>query len=256
MRFGRVEIDRFYSDGYVVLRGVFREREIDVLRRAFSRLERSAANLGDTRDHRGSRFVLDRDPDGSVRIRRIVWCAGAEPVLGAFGSDRRLLRPAAELLGSDALDHLICQAHFKLPGDEVEFPWHQDSRHRRYGTAEWSDVNGRGSYVQTVLAIDPVRADNGPLRLIPGSCRWGHVDEGDDRLATRIDPRESIAPDMDPGDVLLFGPYTVHGSSANRSPRPRRILINGFAYPGANRRVYPGCGTGRALRCPRPARRA
>jgi hypothetical protein len=48
--------------------------------------------------------------------------------------------------------------------------------------------------------------------------------------------------------VLLFGPYTFHRSLPNRSTRPRRVFINGFAHPGANSRVYPGDGAGRTLR--------
>ncbi|HEY6322362.1 MAG TPA: hypothetical protein VJA16_12460 [Thermoanaerobaculia bacterium] len=40
-----------------------------------------------------------------------------------------------------------------------EFEAHQDSEHRRYGTAEWRDVGGRGSYVQSVVAIDDSTPD-------------------------------------------------------------------------------------------------
>jgi hypothetical protein len=47
--------------------------------------------------------------------------------------------------------------------------------------------------------------------------------------------------------VLFFGPYAVHGSTSNESKYSRRVLINGYAYPGANGRVYPGEGSGRRL---------
>jgi ectoine hydroxylase-related dioxygenase (phytanoyl-CoA dioxygenase family) len=50
------------------------------------------------------------------------------------------------------------------------------------------------------------------------------------------------------GSVLFFGPYAIHGSTPNESAVPRRVLINGYAYPGANGRVYPGEGSGRTLR--------
>jgi ectoine hydroxylase-related dioxygenase (phytanoyl-CoA dioxygenase family) len=52
---------------------------------------------------------------------------------------------------------------------------------------------------------------------------------------------------MEPGSVLLLGPYTVHGSKPSRSKHARRVFINGYAYPGANRRVYPGKGAGRKV---------
>jgi len=39
----------------------------------------------------------------------------------------------------------------------------------------------------------------------------------------------------------------VHGSGPNEGTTPRRVLINGYAHPGANHRVYPGEGAGRRL---------
>ena len=42
-------------------------------------------------------------------------------------------------------------------------------------------------------------------------------------------------------------PYTAHASFENTSESYRRVFINGYAYPGANARVYPGDGAGRTL---------
>jgi ectoine hydroxylase-related dioxygenase (phytanoyl-CoA dioxygenase family) len=61
-------------------------------------------------------------------------------------------------------------------------------------------------------------------------------------------PEESaVTLTMEPGDALFFGPYVFHASEPNRGRSPRRALINGYASPGANRRVYPGRGSGRLL---------
>jgi hypothetical protein len=228
---------------------VFTDAEVERMREAFDRLESAAARLGETGVHRGSLFVLDRGPEGHppVRIQRIVWCGAAEPVLSRFGMDPRLVEPAAQLIGSSAMHQLINQAHFKLPGDGVEFPWHQDSTHRRHGTPEWVDVNGRGSYVQTVLALDDITPDNGPLEFLPGSCRLGHVADSHGKLPEGLDPSTAVAPTMRRGGVVVFGPYTFHRSLPNRSTSPRRVLINGFAHPLANTRVYPGEGAGRRV---------
>jgi ectoine hydroxylase-related dioxygenase (phytanoyl-CoA dioxygenase family) len=49
------------------------------------------------------------------------------------------------------------------------------------------------------------------------------------------------------GSVLFFGPYTAHASFENTSMTLRRVLINGYAYPGANHFKYPGEGSGRVL---------
>jgi len=246
-------VESFFEQGFVLLPDVFAPADIAQMRAAFERLLEMAATLGDSGMHRGSQFVLQRAEASShepeVRIHRIVWCGAAEPVLSRFGMDPRLLAMAAQLLGSSEMNQLINQAHFKQPGDGIEFPWHQDSTHRRYGQQDWRDVNGRGSYVQTVTAIDPIDEYNGPLRLLPGSCKLGHVSRAPDgQLPAGLDQRDAIAATMTAGSVLLFGPYTYHSSPPNRSDRPRRIFINGFASPGANSRVYPGEGAGRLVR--------
>lgn len=247
------QVEAFFARGFVVEPDVFGPDEVDAMRAAFDRLEAAARGLGETQTHRGAQFVVDRIGEGAdagVRIHRIVWCGAAEPVLSEYGKDPRLLAMASELLGSTAMSQLINQAHFKIPGDGVEFPWHQDSTHRRFGQGEWIDVNEKGSYVQTVVALDDVTEENGPLLFIPGSCTLGHLDlPADGTLPPAVaDPKTAVAATMSAGSVLLFGPYTIHSSRPNRSDRRRRAFINGFAYPGANSRVYPGEGAGRVVR--------
>ena len=63
----------------------------------------------------------------------------------------------------------------------------------------------------------------------------------------RVPEERAVTLTMEPGDVVMFGPYTFHSSEPNRSDHPRRALINGYAARGANRRVYPGRGSGRLL---------
>jgi ectoine hydroxylase-related dioxygenase (phytanoyl-CoA dioxygenase family) len=158
------------------------------------------------------------------------------------------------------MDHLLNQAHFKRPRDGVVFDWHQDIQHRDKGNGTWTDVNGSGSFVQTVIVLDEMTSDSGPLVFISGSSKWGRLDfdkrggsnppqaKGRGARFRRDDAAVTIA--AQPGDTLFFGPYTIHASSENTSDRYRRILINGYASPGANRRVYPGDGAGRRLIAP------
>jgi ectoine hydroxylase-related dioxygenase (phytanoyl-CoA dioxygenase family) len=244
------EIDSFFSIGYVVRPQLFSGEEVSQMREAFDRLQQTASRLAGTCMHRGAQFVVSPAGPGQprMRIHRVVWCGAAEPVLSAFGRDLRLLRMAAQLLGSSRMNQLINQAHFKLPHDGVEFPWHQDSVHRRYGRGEWQDANGRGSYVQTLVAVDDMTEENGPLQFLPGSCRLGHCGLPEGQLPeAESDPGRPATVTMRAGDVALFGPYVFHRSLPNRSSSPRRAFINGFAYPGANARLYPGRGAGRLL---------
>jgi hypothetical protein len=250
------EIHDYFEIGWIVRRGLFRADEVARMQACFDELEKIAGELPETGLHRGAHFVLG-DKRGRKVLKRIVWAGGCRPYLLAIGGDARLTVPSAQLLRSHAMDHLLNQAHFKRPRDGVVFDWHQDIQHRDKGDGMWTDVNGCGSFVQTLIVLDEMTPDSGPLQFIPGSSKWGRVDFGDGAggkppQATNGTAREADAVTISaqPGDTLFFGPYTAHASFENTSDRYRRVLINGYASPGANRRVYPGDGAGRRLFTP------
>ncbi|MBP9708844.1 MAG: phytanoyl-CoA dioxygenase family protein [Oligoflexales bacterium] len=236
----------FERDGYLHVKNLFSLDEIERLKTIYARMQNVAQQMETPQNYAGSYFVVE-----GKKIHRIVWCAGVEPQLLSISDDERLILPAAQILGSCQLNQLICQAHFKIPGDGVIFPMHQDSENRGYGTADWKDVNGGGSYLQTVLALDPMTEENSPILVWPGSHKQGHVYlEKNENRQQYVDETKIRMACMEPGDLLMFGPYFIHGSGENNSTKPRRILINGYAYPGANRRIYPGCGLGRRIDIP------
>lgn len=273
------QIDEFYTTGFLIVPDFFKQDEVAEMRDGFDRLQSKASQLKGITEHEGSLYVVEPAPDDRpypVLIHRIQWVGASEPIFRRYGEDPRILQLASDILGSDDMNHLVNQVHFKLPKDGIEFPWHQDSQFRRYGTQYWNDVNGKGSFVQIATAIDAMDEGNGPLQFIPQSCKWGHL--GLDKMSnlkerlglpvneevnteTRlnvtydvseeaqqyIDPSKAVSLTLEPGDVALFGPYTIHRSLPNESDRPRRLFINGYSYPGANHRKYEGDGAGRLL---------
>ena len=250
------EVHGFHENGWILKKALFERDEVERMRACFEALEQLASGLTETGLCDGSYFVLG-DRNGEQVIKRVVWAGAAQPYLLEIGADRRLTIPAAQLLDSDTMEQLLCQAHFKRPHDGVVFGWHQDIQHRDKGGGTWRDVNGRGSYVQTLIAIDEMTADSGPLKFVAGSSRWGRVDFGDHdyddpgypaRRPPQFRDQDIVTIMAKPGDTLFFGPYTAHASFENTSSSYRRVLINGYAYPGANSREYPGEGAGRVLR--------
>lgn len=231
-------IDAFYSQGFCHIPAVFNAAEMDAIDAAAERLHALAVEAssgpreGSTLLFNGSRITFGAD---GRAVRHIAFSGNAEPALLRFGRHPRILEIAAAILNVGEFDHLINQVHYKRPGSAVVFDWHQDSQHRNVAGGGFVDVDGRGSYVQIALAIDDATAENGPLEFIPGSNKLGHL--GAD-LPNRVDLSQRVAPMIKRGDVAAFGPFTVHGSEANRSQKSRRVFINGFAYPGANQRDY------------------
>jgi hypothetical protein len=249
-----LQLHAYHRDGFLLIPSVFTPSEISTIHSAFLRLNERSQSLTQDATIETSRFVVRPAPETSeyaMATHRVVWAGGAEPVLDRFGHDSRLLRFASSILETETIVQLINQAHFKYPGDGVAFPWHQDSKHRRQGTDRFRDLNGKGSFVETITAIDPMTLDNGPLEVLVGSHIAGHLGDGDGyaaQLPELLKQYESKTIVMDAGDVLLVSPFTTHRSLPNMGSTSRFAYLNGFALPGANRRIYPGCGLGRFRR--------
>ena len=254
-RLAEHEVDDFFDRGWIHKPALFSADEVATMCRSFDRLETMAAGMERTGDLDGSHFVLGENAGRQV-IKRVVWAGGSQPDLLRVGTDPRLLEPSAQLLGTPVMHQLLSQAHFKRPGDGVVFGWHQDIQHRDKGNGTWIDVNGRGSFVQTLIVLDSMSADSGPLQFVPGSPAWGRVDFGEHDYDDPQQARRKLKDFEDcaavtilakPGDTLFFGPYTAHASFENTSDAYRRVFINGYACPGANFRKYPGSGSCRRV---------
>lgn len=250
------QVDEYFNLGWTVIPNLFSESECIKMRECFNALAVIADSIKTTQMFEGSYFVLGNGEKNETIIKRVVWAGGAQSYLLDIGSDKRILTPVGQLLGIKEFDQLLNQAHFKRPGDKVIFDWHQDLQHRDKGPGTWFDINGTGSYVQTALTVDEMTKENGPLLFMPGSSKWGKVDFGnsDDydfdskdylkRMPSGFDESKVVTITAPAGSLLLFGPYTAHASFENKTNTSRRVLINGYAYPGANHRIYPGSGKG------------
>jgi ectoine hydroxylase-related dioxygenase (phytanoyl-CoA dioxygenase family) len=159
------------------------------------------------------------------------------PACAAIASDRRLLEIAAEILG--ATPHPYRATLFdKSPDSNWLVVWHQDtvlpveSRDDRRGWGPWSVKEGidyahaparaLGKVVALRLHLDDSTAENGPLRVLPGTHTRGVLsDDAIHDLASTVVPVD--CPVLR-GGVLAMRPLLVHASSKSQSPKPRRVL--------------------------------
>lgn len=45
---------------------------------------------------------------------------------------------------------------------------------------------------------------------------------------------EAVPLTLNPGDLIIWHPYLIHGNNAEKFAVKKILFINGFAYPGAN----------------------
>lgn len=140
---------------------------------------------------------------------------------------------AQQIMDTQTVRFFYDQMFVKKPGTEAPTPWHQD-------ITFWP-LQGE-QICSFWIPLDPVNDLSSGLQYVKGSHKWNNrfkaispdfnattlADlELDDVPDINADPEsyDLISWDMEPGDVLIFHPCTLHGSSANRHrSRMRRAI--------------------------------
>ncbi len=249
----------FYREnGYLIQQGFFQGEELDDLEHQIQIALDSVAELpwsGNQSEEKlylgGTLYVLGSVGQGSLPvIKRIVWAGAKFPELLAYGRHPQLRKNVAQILDSSRATHLINQIHPKQPSDGVEYDVHRDIDNRRNFDKRWQDIKGNGSFVQTMAAIDRMGEDNGGLYVIPRSHHYCSPVKGNTVLGEEYRRElygQKLPVIMNAGDMLYVHPCLVHFSGPNKSDKPRRLFINGYAYPGANHEPYPGTGSAQEI---------
>jgi ectoine hydroxylase-related dioxygenase (phytanoyl-CoA dioxygenase family) len=159
------------------------------------------------------------------------------PAVSTMAQDARLLRIAQETLGRDAFP-FRATLFDKSPTANWLVVWHQDTalplRERREapGWGPWSVKDGviyahaPESALSQVLALrlhlDDSTAENGPLRVLPGTHTLGVLtDNALHDLSKKIAAIDCV---VARGGMLAMRPLIVHASSKSQSDAPRRVL--------------------------------
>ncbi|MFO1468215.1 MAG: phytanoyl-CoA dioxygenase family protein [Steroidobacteraceae bacterium] len=226
-------------DGYAIVRGFLDPPEVAAIGAEVDRIEREALarHHATYRDH-NLLFEILNDPQARRRVLlQAHWTAWISPLLEQLRRSDKYYRILAPFLGED-IRQITHQVHWKPPGAKYTFyRFHQDARFREGNS---KDYHYARSTVTTGLAIDPQTSANGALQVVPGSHRLGYLGLSDDGpimvgqtqdadlRRAGLDPATKITCEMQPGDLLLWTLFTVHGSGPNLSHQDRRFMINSY----------------------------
>lgn len=198
--------------GFAILPSVLKAEEIEML------LEH-LAGLEPHRSRAGIRHLL-----GHTAVAQIA-------------NDHRLLGIAQSILGPDAYP-FRATLFDKSSDANWLITWHQDTALPLRGKQEipgwgpWSLKEGvtyahaPASVLEKVVALrlhlDDSTAENGPLRVLPGTHRSGVLtDQQVEAAVANADETLCLAPQ---GGVIVMRPLIIHASSKSASDIPRRVL--------------------------------
>lgn len=168
------------------------------------------------------------------RVVEIASISRGSTALFEHAHDRRIAALAAEALDVPRIRYFQDTAFLKPGRGGGGVDWHQD-----YAYFTFLD---RPVALTVRLALTPCTRENGCLRVVSGSHRWGLSGEGLTFVADRVvSAIETLSPEgqarvkddhvvleLEPGDISIHHCLTFHGSHENPSARPRKTLAVRF----------------------------
>ena len=201
----------FHTFGFLYLPGVL-AKEIAAISCEFDAIWARRSDV----QHDGSRRTMYPDAflNASAELARLI----EHPVLDGVRE---------EILGPD---------HAYYNGDGNYFagdtPWHNDAVNMPYGDEAKTLVR----HIKVAVYLDPLTAETGALRVIPGSHHLGdtfasaviaNLADSDSFLGVAPTALPSVALAITPGDVLMFDHRIRHASFGGSSAR-RMFAMNFF----------------------------
>lgn len=240
------EIADFFERGFTHGHRVLSERQCDALLRDLERV-RDPEDPGHVHLYE---WHADEAEDPELELFHALGAWRLAPAFHDLLFVPGLVTRAAQLLGGP-IRLLHDQVFAKPAGHGGRVSWHQD-----YSYWTWSAPM---AHLSCWIGLDDADRDNGCLECVPGSHRWELQPRGS--LSGSGEAEEELPPvrrkaldhavplEMPRGQASFHHPLTVHGSGANRSPRPRRALVLNFVADGVVSRMR-GHDMGRFPRVP------
>ncbi|MEM6782869.1 MAG: phytanoyl-CoA dioxygenase family protein [Bacteroidota bacterium] len=228
---GHDYVSQIAEEGYALVESVIDHVQVERLRQAFTDAEAVAA----PRRSGAALFAVRRALD--------------IPAIRAEAEAGAAFHLSADVLGTDAKP-VRAILFDKNPDANWKVAWHQDQtiavkeRREVEGFGPWS-VKGGGVHVQPPAAVleqmvtvrlhlDPCPAENGALRVLPGTHTRGKLTPTS--LSATAQDVEPVTCAVGLGGAVLMRPLTVHGSSPSEVAQHRRVVHIEYAagtLPGA-----------------------
>ncbi len=214
------EIGRFFAEnGYYLAKGVFSPAEVAELEADFDRIVSQLLGSGEHVNAAWSGPEVDRiGAKDLVVIHTHNVQQYSAAWLRAMMHDT-FLGIASDILGPDIILH-----HSKLFQKPSElgapFPMHQD----------WNYFPTQlDSMIAGIVHVSKATDEMGCLRVYPGSHKLGRIADTygsiENDLLLQYPLENATIIEAEPGDVLFFHYFTIHGSMPNRSSEVRKTVL-------------------------------
>ena len=228
----REQIEFFNENGYLILENIFSPAEVAALQREADYLLELILNSSLMHDRPSGRLDWRRTSQGVQMVRKIQPVNDLSLAFTRAIADVRIVRPLRQIMGEEPV-LMEEKLNYKQPlPTDVEglpirdmddyFPVHNDWAY--YAAQRYPQ-----SVLSSALLLDDCTADNGPLRIWPGSHKehleHQRMENGLEVKPELIDHTGGIDMIAPAGSFMIFHVLVVHNSRPNTSGQPRRLMI-------------------------------
>lgn len=241
LQLSQQQISDFHTNGIIVIPNFFNKKEVTLVLTLANKLQQTAnKNINSESSqimYHGAQIALGPVNDKNELLW--VFAAGAaEPQLLSLARQKKLLIPVSQLLNSDTAEQLINLLQYRFPNGGSGENFFQDIKYRKTANANWQDINGKGSFVLCLIALEPLNITTGTIYYVPKSHLRGDLQlekiTTAEELYNSANLETALPLSLNPGDLVIWHPYLVHGNFNKKFSVAKRLFINAFAYPGAN----------------------
>lgn len=210
---------QFDVDGFYLAKGVFTPSEVSELESDFDRIVQRLHQSGESTNAKWGGPEMERLNVADTVVTHTHNVQKYSAIWMRALLNPRFLDAAAEILGEDIVLH-----HTKLfqkPAEKgAPFPMHQDWDY--FPTIHDTMIAG-------VVHVSNATDEMGCLRVYPGTHKLGRLDQSGGQFENEVlakYPLEGATPiEAEPGDVVFFHYFTIHGSLPNRSNSIRKTVL-------------------------------
>lgn len=214
------EIQKYQDDGVVMLKNVIEPNWLAMVESGIEEARKKSSLMGK---------FMSREVDG-YQMDIFLW--KRVDILRDLIYYGPFANWAKQLMGANEVRFFYDQMFIKEPGTDAPTPWHQD-------LSFWP-ISGE-QICSFWIPCDPVNRESSGLLYVKGSHKWPQRFKAisPDYVSAIIDDSMADIPDinanphqyelldweMEPGDMLVFHPLTLHGSYGNTSRTRRRRAL-------------------------------
>lgn len=214
----------FYKEnGYLLVKGVFNDREVKEMRTAIDRIIQRAAEANMDRNSRWGGGHMPESELKKVVLKGYHDVQYHDSVFTLAAAHANMRSVLSLLIGPNVQLH-HSKMLVKPPEIGAAFPMHQDYPYFPHE---------KHTMLAGSVHLDDADDENGCLHVIPGSHKQGPMNHVGRHYLDHVQyPIDMGLPcPAKAGDVLFFNYLTVHGSHVNRSKRTRRNVLFQYRDP-------------------------